>query len=108
MLKEEFPTHKHWFKRHKIRLDLGYQGFANEYSCKELSIPQKRARNRELSEAEKESNKQKSRERITVEHSLCGLKRYRILVNRMRMKDIGLYDDIIEVCTGLWNFYLDR
>jgi len=108
MLKEEFPPHKHWFKRHKVRLDLGYQGFAKDYPCKELSIPQKKARNRNLSEAEKESNRQKARERITVEHSLGGLKRYRILSNKMRIKNIELYNDIIEVCAGIWNFYIDR
>lgn len=108
MLKEEFPAHKHWFKRHKVRLDLGYVGFAKNYPCKELSIPQKKPRNKELNESEKESNRQKASERITVEHSLGGLKRYRILVNRMRMKDIGLYNDIIEVCAGIWNFYISK
>lgn len=108
MLKEDFPTHKHWFKNHNVLLDLGYVGFSKDYPCKNLSIPQKKPRNGGLSEPEKAKNRQKARERVTVEHSLCGLKRYRILVNRMRMKDIDLYNDIIEVCAGLWNFYLSH
>ena len=106
MLKEEFPPSKKWFKNHKVRLDLGYQGFEKAYVCRELSIPQKKPKGGELREEEKASNKSKSRERIVVEHSLSGLKRYRILVNKMRLKDFGYYNDILEVCAGLWNYYL--
>lgn len=106
MLKEEFPPGKDWFERHKIRLDLGYQGFQNEYVCKELSIPKKRSKGCQLNEQEKASNKAKSRDRISVEHSLSGLKRYRILVNKLRIKDFDYYDDILGVCAGLWNYYL--
>jgi hypothetical protein len=45
-------------------------------------------------------------ERIKVEHSIGGLKRYRILSDRLRTHLIDLYDDILWVCAGLWNFYL--
>ena len=108
MLKEEFPPNKQWFRKHKVRLDLGYQGFDKDYICKELNISQKKSRGKELSEQEKERNKAKSRERIVVEHSLSGLKRYRILVNKLRIKNFGYYNDILEVCAGLWNYYLEH
>ena len=45
-------------------------------------------------------------ERIKVEHSIGGLKRYRILSDRLRTHLIDLYDGIIRVCARLWNFYL--
>ena len=45
-------------------------------------------------------------ERINVEHSIGGIKRYRILSDRLRIHLIDLYDDILSVCAGLWNFYL--
>ncbi|NJL12634.1 MAG: hypothetical protein HC913_06320 [Microscillaceae bacterium] len=32
------------------------------------------------------------------------MKRYRILSDRLRMHDEGLYNTILEVCAGLWNF----
>lgn len=108
MLKEEFPPNKGWFRKHKVRLDLGYQGFEKEYVCKDLSIPKKKPKGKELNELEREENKLKSRERIVVEHSLSGLKRYRLLTNKARIKDFGYYNDILEVCAGLWNFYLSR
>jgi hypothetical protein len=44
--------------------------------------------------------------RIKVDHSIGGMKRYRILSDRLRNHLIDLYDDILGVCAGLWNFYL--
>ena len=54
------------------------------------------------------SNKEKAKERIYVEHSICGIKRYRILSDRLRIHDSELYDDILEICAGLWNFLLHQ
>ncbi len=45
-------------------------------------------------------------ERIKVEHSIAGLKRYRILSDRLRTHFIDLYDDIRGGYAGLWSFYL--
>jgi hypothetical protein len=44
--------------------------------------------------------------RIKVEHSIGGMKRYRILSDRLRNHLIDLYDDILGACAGPWNFYL--
>lgn len=96
-----------------IRLDLGFQGFAGLYPCKKLFIPLKRKRVKkgdcnELSEEQKQRNKQQARQRVRIEHSIGGMKRYRILVNRLRMKCTELTDTIIGVCAGLWNFLLNQ
>lgn len=107
MLKEEFPPNKHWFKTFKVRLDLGYIGFDKLYDCKKLYLPKKRRKKQKLTSKEKAENKRKAKKRIYVEHSISGIKRYRILSNRLRIKDFGLYNDILEVCAGLWNFYLE-
>jgi hypothetical protein len=38
-------------------------------------------------------------ERISVEHSLAGLKRYRILSDRLRLHTLNLYDsDSVRLC----------
>gem|GEM_PF-2980693 len=54
----------------------------------------------------KAENKSISSERIKVEHSIGGMKRYRILSERLRIHDFDLYDNILNVCAELWNFYL--
>ena len=65
-------------------------------------------KNDELSEKQKNENKTIAQERILVENSICGLKRYRILTNKLRTHTIDLYDNILGVCAGLWNFYLSN
>jgi DDE superfamily endonuclease len=58
----------------------------------------------ELSEEQKAQNKELGQERIFVEHSIGGMKRYRILEHRNRVKSKKVIDQIIGVCAGLWNF----
>lgn len=106
LLKEEFPPEQKWFKNFRVRVDLGYLGFDQEYECKALSLPHKKAKKRELSVEQKQENSELARERVEVEHAIGGLKRYRILSDRLRVHDADLYDDVVEVCAGLWNFYL--
>ena len=45
-------------------------------------------------------------ERVNVEHSIGGMKRYRILSDRLRIHLIDFYDDVLGVCAGFWNCYL--
>ena len=106
LLKAEFPPRQKWFQKFKIRVDLGYLGIAKEYECKELLLPHKKPRKAQLSAAQKEENRALASERISVEHSIGGLKRYRILSDRLRSHDANFYDQVLGVCAGLWNFYL--
>jgi len=101
ILKTEFPPENGWFEGLEVRLDLGYQGFDKDYKCKKLFIPHKKPKNAELTAQQKAENKTISSERITVEHSMGGIKRYRILSQRLRLHDFDLYDDILSVCAGL-------
>ena len=108
LLKIEFPPEQEWFKSFKVRVDLGYLGMAKEYECKSLSIPHKKPKKQELSALEKLENRSFAEERVPVEHAIGGMKRYRILSDRLRMHDFGLYDVVLEVCAGLWNFQLSH
>ena len=108
MLKEEFPPNKNWFKNHKIRLDLDYQGFQHDYTCKELSIPKKKKKGSSLSLSEKENSKFQSKNIIAVQHSFSSLNRYQALVNRLRIKNFDYYNNILGICAGLWNYYLSH
>lgn len=102
----ELPPEKGWFKNLRVRLDLGYQGFEKVYECIEAILPHKKKPGQKLTDEEKAENKQKSQERIYIEHSIAGLKRYRILSGRLRTKKFELYNDFLEICAGLWSFYL--
>lgn len=106
IFKEEFPPEQPWFQDFRVRLDLGFVGFKDDYVCKELVLPHKRKKNQELSLEQKEENKVQAGNRIWVEHAIGGMKRYRILSDRLRIHDIELYNTILGVCAGLWNFYL--
>ena len=108
LLKEEFKKDSSFFNSFNIHLDLAYLGFLNEYDCKKLFIPHKKPKNKPLTETQKQENKQMASKRVIVEHSFAGLKRFRILSDRLRLHRIDFYDDILGVCAGLWNFYLDN
>ena len=106
MFKGEFPPGQNWFIHLEVRVDLGFVGFEKDYPCKNLYIPNKKPKKKELTPAQKEENRLLAKERIVVEHSIAGLKRYRILSDRLRMHDLKLYNKMLGVCAGLWNFKL--
>lgn len=106
ILKTEFPPPKPWFARFTVRLDLGFLGFAELYPCRQLYLPIKKKKKQELSPEAKDENKTQASQRVKVEHSIGGLKRYRILSDRLRMQDPKRYDTIVGICAGLWNFNL--
>ena len=104
--KQLFDPKVNWFENYCVLVDLGFQGFGKDYKTKKLFLPQKRKKNCDLTENQKNGNKKIAQERIFVENSISGMKRYRTLVNKIRLHTIDLYDEIIGVCAGLWNFYL--
>lgn len=105
MLKEDFPPDKDWFKNFNMRLDSGYQGFAKDYKCRNAYLPAKARKKQPLNDQNRLSNRQLSSQRVGIEHSIGRLKRYRVMSDRLRMRDFERYDDTLEVCAGLWNFY---
>jgi hypothetical protein len=106
MFKEEFPPQQNWLKNFRVRVDLGFLGIEKDYVCQELFFPHKKKKQQELSPEQKQENQLLARERIVVEHAIGGMKRYRILSDRLRVQDVKLYNVILGVCAGLWNFYL--
>lgn len=100
------PPKKKWFVDFEVRLDLGYLGFDKEYECKKCYLPNKKKKKCELSEEQKEQNKALAQQRILVEHSIGGIKRFRILSERLRIHNFNTYDTMLGVCAGLWNLYL--
>lgn len=106
MFQREFPPGQDWFTPFRVRLDSGFVGFDKNYQAKELCLSHKKPRKQELTAEQKAADKVLARERIVVEHSIAGLKRYRILSDRLRLHDLDLYNQVSGVCAGLWNFRL--
>ncbi len=110
VLKKEFPPEKKWFSKYKVIVDLGFIGIAKEFEIKKLIIGTKKPRksknnpNPELTDEQKEWNKEVGRQRIHVEHAIGRMKIFRILKNKCRMKSNDMKNRILGVCAGLWNY----
>ncbi len=61
-----------------IVVDLGYLGVEKDFPEQLSALPYKKKRNQFLSDDEKEYNKNHSKKRIIVEHTISRLKKYRI------------------------------
>ena len=68
--------------------------------------PKKKPKGEELSDMDKHINQWIASIRIQVEHVIGGVKRYRIVKDRIRNWKKGFKDSIIETCCGLHNFRL--
>lgn len=91
----------------KQHVDLGFQGYQQQYPDHTVSMPQRKPRTRELSETVKERNKKKSSVRVLVEHAIGGIKRLGIVAQVYRNKAKGFDDKVMLISSGLWNYHLD-
>ena len=83
--------------------DLGYLGIENDFLEQLSSIPNRKKRNLDLSQEEKEYNINHSKERIVIEHTICRLKKYRIMSDVFRNR-LRKYNRISDIVTGLVNY----
>ena len=68
------------------------------------ALPYKKKRNHEdLSQEEKEYNKIHSKKRIVIEHTICRLKKFRILADVFRNK-LRKYNKVSDIVAGLVNY----
>lgn len=86
--------------------DLAYAGLAMPGVV--IHQPTKKPKGGELSEAQKATNRDISRVRVTAEHVIGGVKRCRILKDVYRNLKEGYDDLIIDIASGLHNFRSDK
>ncbi len=90
-----------------VVIDLGYLDIEKDYPAEQLSsaLPCKKKRNQSLSEEEKEYNKfhSKKEENSDREHTICRLRKYRILADVFRNK-LRKYNKISYIVSGLINY----
>jgi hypothetical protein len=84
--------------------DLGFQGFVLD----DVTIiqPKKKPRGGELTPPEKATNRRISAIRIRIEHAIGGVKRFRIVKDKIRLLKDRIRDTVMETCCGLHNFRL--
>jgi hypothetical protein len=85
-------------------VDLGYLGIEKDFPQQLSALPCKKKRNQEvLSDEEKEHNKIHSKKRIVIEHTICRLKKYRILADIFR-NNLRKYNKVSDIVSGLVNY----
>jgi hypothetical protein len=84
--------------------DQGFQGFCRQ----DVTIvqPTKKPPGGELTPPEKAMNRHISSIRIRIEHVIGGVKRDRIVKDKIRLLKDRVRDTIMETCGGLHNFRL--
>ena len=83
--------------------DLGYRGVETDFPEQLSVLPNRKKRNQELSQVEKEHNKNHSKKRIVIEHTICRLKKYRIISDIFRNK-LRKYNKVSDIVSGLVNY----
>lgn len=84
--------------------DTGFQGFAPAGVT--IQQPKKKPRKADLTDEEKERNRQISKVRVEIEHQIGGIKRCQIVVQKFRNWVDHYVDDVMETACGLHNFRL--
>jgi hypothetical protein len=98
LLDEEDLT---WLCGIKLRQDTGYQGYIPVGVT--VIQPTKKPRGGTLTEQQKEVNRTISKERVGIEHAIAGIKRLRILKERIRLKCEDVRDRLITIGCALHN-----
>jgi hypothetical protein len=80
--------------------DLGHLGGGRDFPDQTSYLPNKNKRNHnKLSQEEKDYNQNHSRKRVVMEHTICMMKKYRIVSDIFRNR-LRYYDKISEIASG--------
>ena len=84
-------------------VDLGYLGIESDFPEQLSALPNRKKRNLELCQEEKDYNIIHAKKRIVIEHTICRLKKYRILSDVFRNK-LRKHNKVSDIVTGLINY----
>lgn len=84
--------------------DMGFQGFALENVT--IQQPTKKPRGGELTPEQKEENHRIASEKMRIEHTMCSVKRCRIVKEKLRYWRDRVRDMVMEIACGLHNLRL--
>jgi hypothetical protein len=84
--------------------DMGFQGFALEDVT--IQQPTKKPRGGELTAEQKAKNRCVASEKMRIEHTMCSVKRCRIVKEKLRYWRDAVRDIVMEIACGLHNWRL--
>jgi hypothetical protein len=105
--KHDYDIYKH---NHPITLshvdnivNLGYLGIQKDYPTIKSVLPIRKKKNTLLSNDEVKYNKNHTRLRIIIEHTICKIKKFGIMGTKFRNR-LRKYNDVSDIISGLLNF----
>jgi hypothetical protein len=84
--------------------DLGFVGFCLPDVT--MTMPHKKPKGQQLTDAQKADNRTISRRRVRIEHSISAVKRCCILKEDIRLRADHIRDTVMEICCSLHNLRL--
>jgi hypothetical protein len=84
--------------------DMGFQGFSVESVV--IAQPSKKPRGGRLTEEQKEANRRIASEKMRVEHTMCSVKRRRVVKDKVRYWQTTFRDLVMAIACGLHNLRL--
>ncbi len=84
--------------------DMGFQGFT--VAGVVIQQPTKKPRGGELTDAQKAENRRIASEKMRIEHTMCSVKRCRIVKEKIRYWQTTIRDMVMDIACGLHNFRL--
>jgi hypothetical protein len=85
----------------RLLLDLGFLGYKPKDT--QVFLPEKKPRNGQLSDHQKAYNRLLASIRVSVEHVIAGVKRARIVKDKIRLKRNQIRDLVMSIACGLHN-----
>ena len=86
-------------------LDLGFQGVDENGST---MIPFKKPKGKKLGDVKKQINKAMSKLRVKIEHVFAGLKRLRMLKEKIRIPDYHKRQTIVKIAAAIHNLRVEQ
>ena len=89
------------FKDLNVLADLGFQGIEREHI--NAILPYKKPKGKELTPLQKQINHAIGSARVKVEHAFSGVKRMKIIRNKIRLKTYQIRDQVFRIAVALHN-----
>ena len=83
---------------------MGFQGFT--VTGVVIQQPTKKPRGGELTDAQKADNRRIASEKMRIEHTMCSVKRCRIVKEKIRYWQATIRDMVMDIACGLHNLRL--
>ena len=87
-----------------VLTDLGFLGADKTHP--NVILPYKKPKNKELTDLQKDINKAIGSCRVKIEHAFSGVKRLKIIRNKIRLKTYQIRDQVFRVASALHNLRL--